>query len=165
MQENLPDTLRKYLPQLYNQSNFNPKTSAFESLKSTGLDILTNDSIRNASTDLYQSRIPYLLKNSIKKEHDKFPDIFWPLLKRHLKLDMKRIEREMGEPEKRRSRRYFPYEIKDLNALFRDEQIIIAVQESINWRTARVGNYRGVVSDIERVENMISAEVLRLEKL
>ena len=165
LQENLPDTLRKYLPQLYNQSNFNPKTSAFESLKSTGLDILTNDSIRNAITDLYQSKIPYLLTNSIKNEHDKFPDKFWPLIKRHLKIDMKRVEKEISEPNRRRSRRYFPYQIKDLNALFGDEQIIITVQESINWRTARIGNYRGVVGDIERVENIIDAEILRLEKL
>ncbi len=48
------DTFMLYLPEVFDLEQLNPKTSAFESLKSLGLDILSNDSLRQKKmTTLY----------------------------------------------------------------------------------------------------------------
>jgi uncharacterized membrane protein YgaE (UPF0421/DUF939 family) len=69
MKVNSEDSLKHYMPNVYNQSHFNPKSSAFESLKSIGLDLLSNDSVRNAITNLYQLEFPFILSSSAQIEH------------------------------------------------------------------------------------------------
>jgi hypothetical protein len=83
-------------------------------------------------------------------------------LKNHLKIDAEVIESDIAEKKLMVRRRYFPYEIKDINTIFTDERLIIEIQESINWRSARLRQHKRLLEKVERVEKMISEELHRL---
>ena len=60
-------------------------------------------------------------------------------------------------------RRYFPYEIKDFQAFFDDDNLVVAIQESLSWRSARIRQHQVLLNKIESVDEMISGELQRLE--
>ena len=56
-----------------------------------------------------------------------------------------------------------PYEFKNVKTLFEDHLLIITIQESIDWRGARIRQHRRLIGQIGRVEKMIESELHRLE--
>ena len=56
--EPVSDSVVKYSKKMFTSFQFSYHKGAYEALKSTGIDKITNDSLRNAITDLYDFTIP-----------------------------------------------------------------------------------------------------------
>ena len=62
-------------------------TSAWENLKSTGIDLISNDSLRNAVSKLYSTHYQYL-DNFERGPDERYQwDHFYPQLQQHLVID------------------------------------------------------------------------------
>ena len=79
------DTLDRHYARFYVFSVPGIKKTAFETMKSVGIDIITNDTIRTGIIDLYD-RTLNLVRWSMDWETTEFNDKISPLLDRHIKL-------------------------------------------------------------------------------
>ena len=52
----LNDSLRKYYSYLYGYGHFSPKTVGYQNLKSQGISLVKNDSLRNNISELYENK-------------------------------------------------------------------------------------------------------------
>jgi hypothetical protein len=156
------DSIKRHIPLLYDVEMFTPKTSAFESLKSIGLENLQNDSVRQSITNLYQITFPSLMESGNEKIRSHFLAInkIEPLIEKHLILDNRAI---LSNPIfTTSSTRTFPYLFIDYQSFLTDEKIGLAIQKSIRWRNAIIEQHKFVIMEIERISQMIDSELDRL---
>jgi len=60
-------------------------SSAFETLKSSGLHILSSDKLRQEIIDLFQITYPYLLQDTRRLEDQVWPSVVLPLYQKHFR--------------------------------------------------------------------------------
>jgi hypothetical protein len=155
------DTLVRYLFRTFDLEQSNPKTSAFESLKSLGLDMLSNDTLRQSITTLYQLTIPLLVKSDAAIEAAKIREKIYPLWEPYLKVNRFEIQKllDLNEPSYNRGK-YL--DIKNVESLVMDELLLLTLQNSLNWRLKVIRQHEWVVKRIESVMSDIEAEIERL---
>jgi hypothetical protein len=89
MEEKIPfnDSLKPYFGNIFGNFQLVENTSAWENLKSVGLDLVSNDSLRNNLSQLYSNRYNYL-ENLEKGFDDKYHwSQLYPQILKHLTLD------------------------------------------------------------------------------
>lgn len=59
----ITDSLRQYYASLYGRGNFQPITVAYDNLKSNGINIIKNDSLRLAISELYDFKYFYFTED------------------------------------------------------------------------------------------------------
>ncbi len=89
LEEKIPynDSLRTYIGNIFGNFKLTENTAAWENLKSVGIDLISNDSLRNNLTYLYANRYEYLehLETNID---DKFQwDYLYPQILEHISID------------------------------------------------------------------------------
>ncbi|WP_299159339.1 DUF6090 family protein [uncultured Eudoraea sp.] len=143
------DTLRLHLALSTDDERLTITTSGFESLKSIGFDILTNDSIRRSITNLYQAILP-----SLKDRNMNF-GLLWdinestmPLLQQHLKVN----------PVINRNRGY-QYLIKDYEAFLKDDLLLVKFQDTFAKRRSIIREYEYTAKVIENIMKAIQKEL------
>ncbi len=80
LQERVPmnDSLKPYYGNIHGNFQFSNNTAAWENLKSVGIDLVSDDSLRNAISNLYTTKYTYL-ENVTKGVDDDFQwDTFYP---------------------------------------------------------------------------------------
>ena len=158
------DSLKYYLPDVYNLEQSHPKTSAFESLKSMGLDILSNDSLRQKITTLYQLSIPLIMRSDAAVEYSKFRDKLYPLLEPYLIVDRELVGEERSPQNYAWSRGFNYIKIKNVDQLLEDELFLLTLQQSIRPRWIVIRQHESVVNKINQTLTEIRNEIDNLNK-
>ena len=155
------DSLMRYIYRTFDLEQSNPKTSAFESLKSLGLDVLSNDTLRQDITTLYQLTIPSLITSDAAVEAGKIRDKIQPLWEKYLKVDRSAIQGLLAsnEPSFRRGRFL---NLVNTEYLIKDEPLVLTLQNSLNWRLKVIGIHERVINHIKTIMATIEVEIERL---
>lgn len=81
------DSLRGHFGKIFGNFQLSENTASWENLKSIGLDLISNDSLRNKISNLYSTKYPYL-ENTEKGVDDRYQwNIFYPLILESLNMD------------------------------------------------------------------------------
>jgi hypothetical protein len=79
------------LDYLFQEADFVPEavlsSSAFETLKSSGMGLISNDSLRNAIIDLFEVKYPHLMQETRRLEDQLWTTTAVPLYQRHLRRE------------------------------------------------------------------------------
>jgi hypothetical protein len=157
------DTFLRYLPYVVDLEQPNPKTSAFESLKSLGLDIITNDTLRQAITTLYQIRIPVLSNSDVAVEFDKTRSKLIRLLEPHIVLDRTKILGQINTDESASYGAFRFLKVTNFEQVLNDESLVLTIHQALSRLRRIIRQYQRAVLAIQRVNNMIEQEIERLE--
>tara|TARA_Y100000385_G_C13091584_1_gene639041 strand:- start:197 stop:865 length:669 start_codon:yes stop_codon:yes gene_type:complete len=157
------DTLMLYLPEVFDLEQSNPKTSAFESLKSLGLDILSNDSLRQKITTLYQLSIPLVMQSDAAVENAKFRNKIYPLLEHHLMVNREKTSQKKKAGKFAWSRKFNHINIKDIDHLIEDELLLLTLQKSLSWRWIVISQHQKTIGEINQIRFLINEEIHRLQ--
>ncbi len=80
LQERIPmnDSLKPHYGNIHGNFQFSSNTSAWENLKSVGMDLISNDSLKNNISNLYSTRYSYI-DNVTQRVDDRFQwETFYP---------------------------------------------------------------------------------------
>lgn len=81
------DSLRYYYAGIFGNFQFSENTSAWENLKSVGLDLVSNDSLRNAISELYTIKYGYI-ENLERSLDDTYQwNTMYPQILEHINLE------------------------------------------------------------------------------
>lgn len=89
IEQNIPfsDSLKPYFGKFFGNFQLSENTSAWENLKSVGLDLISNDTLRYNISNLYSNRYKYL-ENLEKGLDDKYQwDYLYPKILEHINID------------------------------------------------------------------------------
>ena len=122
-------------------------SSAFESLKSRGLEIISNDSLRAKITKMYTFSFPNAIDFEHVDDHPHQYNIVWPAVTKAIELD------SLG-----RSAKPINYD-----AMLSDIQFKNALATNLTLRNYMLGTYRGLKTNVTSLIEHIDAELVVLE--
>jgi len=142
--DNYSDTLNLYYANIsYSLPMFTNNTSAFENLKSIGFNIIKNDSLRMAITELYSNKYIYLLK--LENEYfDNFnaavlsPQVINNIIADSIWISAKPI---------------------NLLELSMNHKFKMAIKENIYWMNTVMPIYVNIEDEIVTIINQIDSEI------
>ncbi len=156
--ETFHDSILTVFNECINDRQVYPKTGAYESMKSKGLDIVSNDSLRLKITDLYQLTFSRLIEYGQSNDKYNIYRLLYPYLKRHFKLS--------DEPTGpfaleglTDSITFYKYEIRSYKNLKNDHEFLIDLQESFWLRDSKVWIHQLALKEIEDVILQINGEL------
>lgn len=144
LDENLPwhDSLSRHFGTLYSHGIATLNISAYENLKSIGFDLISNDSIRIALTNLHSISYELVRKTEEEFAKDNFNQVIVPVLVSRLRMD-----------------RWFDATPHNYEALMDD----LEFQETVRWRGITMGyvgsNTRDANRRVIRLIRMIEREL------
>ena len=140
---------------------FFPKTSGFENLNSLGLDLITNDSIRIAITNLYQLDFLRLIEMGRKHNIDNnIARMMRPYILKHWKVDPSTEWTIFEQVDPMIIPGLQPI---DYEALLTDEGYRTSLHETMRIRSSKIIFHQRVLDNIEKVDGMIREELLRIK--
>ncbi len=158
--DNLPDIARDF--QLY------PKTGAFESLKSIGLGLLSNDNLRLKITDLYQLHIERAFSKGLRQtESLSIEKLMAPFLEKHFVLSTEQHPEEL--PALREELDYLPeisfFESKliSYDTLRNDQGFLRMLQNVLIIRRNKIFDHLLAKREIESTIRAINMELGEVE--
>jgi len=81
------DTLKGHFGKIFGNYQLSENTASWENLKSTGLDLISSDSLPNRISNLYSTRYPYL-ENVEKGLDDRYQwNFLYPLVLKNIAMD------------------------------------------------------------------------------
>jgi len=158
--KNYHDSLRSHFLLSIDGEDFSAKQSAFESLKSVGLETISNDSIRAKITDVYL-KIEKVIneKDEVRRANLELNTI----LKTHLMIDREML---LANPQLAKKTwwgpRKIPFKIIDYEALLRDEKLLFTLLDSMQWRRMQIYSYERFGEFMQNIINDIEKELKRL---
>lgn len=158
------DSLSFYLSRSSRDFQLFPKTGAFESLKSRGLEILSNDSLRLNITDLYQLGIDNLI--SLGREASQTRNInkiMEPYLNKHLTISTQ-IKEMVNVPETSDSIAYYRYDLLSYENLKNDKDLLGTLEKVIQIRIFKMQKHVALKAQMDKVIRDIEKELERLKK-
>ena len=157
-----PDTdqLSSYYRSSAHDLQIYPKTSGFETLKSQGLEIITNDSLRKNISDLYQLDYTRLTKFGRLTPESSIIEILLPYTVKHFRTSAQNTrERKIEELDAKIVRNII--ELKSIDDLKNDEEFFVILEHTMQLRNYKISNHRsalingiGVVEFIEKELNI-----------
>lgn len=149
------DSIMHHLRRTVDPEEFTVKTSAFESLKSIGIELLSKDSLRRAITDIYQVSLPALGKCSDKfSPYGASIDLVLPLIQSHLKL----IQDGVME-----SWRDQIWGFKDYNFYLNDDLLKVRLHHVYDRRGRVIREHRLAIEEIVVLLQNIEQELYRIQ--
>lgn len=147
IEQKLPynDTLKPYFGNIFGNFQLSENTSAWQNLKSVGLDLISNDSLRKTMSDLYANKYAYL-ENLEKGLDDRYHwDYLYPKILEHMVID------EIWVSAKPRN-----YE-----ALLKDVEFYEILKLHIKWRYYMQNqyelNYKSVLALQEQINSHLKS--------
>lgn len=157
---NLPDLARDF--QLY------PKMGAFESLKSVGLSLISNDNLRQQITDLHQLEIERIFSKGTRQTPSlSIQNLMTPFLEKHFTLSGKSHLADL--PELREDLElmpevsYFEYQLVSYEALKEDQSFLVMLQTVQINRRNKIFDHLIAKREIEKTIRLIDRELDRLD--
>jgi Family of unknown function (DUF6090) len=160
LKENYNDSLRIHFLLSIDREKFTAKQSAFESLKSVGLETISNDSTRAKITDVYLN-----IGRILDEKDEVFGAIseLETILNVHLMIDREML---LANPQLAKKiwwgPRGIPFKIINYEALLRDEKFLYTLLDSMQWRRMQIFSYEGFGELIQNVINDIEEELKRV---
>jgi len=138
------DSLKRHYARLYGHGNFQPNTIGFDNLKSMGIEIIQNENVRKAISELYSFKY-FSTVDDRRTVVRKFQELQLEALNNNLKIT---ISREIAEPINfNELRQNIPFQ----NTLLRNIGLL-------NWINER---YEKGKEEIQVVQEMIKNELER----
>lgn len=146
IEEKIPysDTLKTYFGNFFGNFQLSENTSAWENLKSVGLDLISNDSLRNNLSNLYSTKYKYL-ENLEKGLDDKYQwDYLYPKILKHISIDELWSS---GAP-------------RNYDNWIKDEEFYEVIKMNIMWRyymqSQYENNHQLVLSLVEQIDRHLN---------
>ncbi len=154
------DSLNLHFLLLIDDEILTAKMSAFESLKSLGLEIISNDSIRQKITTAYL----YMEKFTSEKRG---PNIIAAklegILEPYMVIDREKFIANPTLLKKEYWGRKIPFKFRNYTALLNDEPFLFNVMNAIEYRDTEIFISKQFKKGIEEVISDITQELTRLE--
>lgn len=153
------DTLVQYMTVATAAAQFVGRTSGYSNLQSTGLNIIQNDSLRQAIVQLYDIRFAYTKSMGYRYDDVQTPRRYLAeYLTNHFWIDQDSIY-DIGDPSVE-----FQFEtnyltLRDVDALLRDQNFVMLIQKSVYDRGFKISRYKRALRDIDLVIGMIEHEI------
>lgn len=148
------DTLDIYYGSLLYTTRSVVDFSAFDALKSQGLEIISNDSLRQLISKLYSYHYHNVIDFEIQDDHALQYSIVMPMVLSKLKLrntELSDVSQQMAHPI-------------DFKALKQDDEFINALVMNKDLREYMLINYRGLEKRVNICSNAIQKELKTLEE-
>ena len=154
------DSLNTHFLYAIDDETFATKESAFESLQSIGLDIISNDSIRQKITTVYLR-----IKRHSNRERgpNKSAKELEEILETYIAIDRERLVSEANSRDSEYWGRKLPFRFNDYEALLNDEAFLYNLMNSIDARITQITVFNYFKSGIEDLISDIGQELKRLE--
>ena len=157
--EGLYASIRSDMQWTSRSSQFSPRTSGYENLKSIGISLISNDSLRNEIVILYELDFELTIREG--REFEKFdnPQMHLrPLVIKHYQIDN---ESSLKLSSQNHEFKHVTngMKIKDYNLLCNDEVYINLLQNSIYNRFQKINRYNRVISKIDNLVDFILLEL------
>lgn len=156
----LTDSIPVYMRSIDDDWQFFPRTSGFDALKSIGFATLSNDSLREDITNLFQLGFERVVGMGRDKAPVRNFQFLIPFMDKYLKLSDSTIFRRTREND---SIMYYVREISNYEQLLNDELILVKLQEGIIIRQFKIWNYMEVIERTKRLMGEIKTEIDQLE--
>jgi hypothetical protein len=153
-------SLNAHLLYMLDHENFTAKQSAFESLKSIGLEIISNDSIRQKITTTYLYIRKITTEESLpNKSATKLRGILEP----YMAINREKLISDPEVTNKDYWNRKLPFKLINYDKLLNDEVFLLNVMTSMESRFAIIYGYKVFKKGIEEVIADITQELKKLE--
>jgi Family of unknown function (DUF6090) len=154
------DSLNRHFLLMVDHESLTAKQSAFESLQSIGLEIISNDSIRQKITTAY-----LYMRNFTTGESDvnKSTTKLFGLLEPYMAIDREKL---ISDPElinRKYWGRRLPFKLINYAVLLKDEVFLNNLMYSIESRSVNIYAYKQFKKGIEELVSNINQELKRLE--
>jgi len=144
-----------------------PNTSAFENLKSTGMSIIRNDSLRNLITLVYNNYFPRISKGN--NLHPDITNYLNPFFKNNFKVNRDpniKYDLYLGDSVKVSYPRDFGNGIKQIigyiplntEKLKKDEEFKFLISEILWFRIYKINYYLLAITNVENILKIIEVE-------
>ena len=119
-------------------------SSAFETLKSIGLDVISSDSLRREIINLFEVTYPHLLAETVRLENQTWPAVVVPMFQKHFRKDVRNS--------------YLPI---DYDALLEDKEFTNMLSFRMTLRDYSTEQKQNAVKKTQEVIDLIQAELER----
>lgn len=146
-----------------NITQFSPRTSGYQNLKSEGVSLISNDSLRKEISNLFEINFPSAVR--MGREFDQLNNStinLNPFFRKYFDIDMTDTLR-ITYRENSYTLNTSPPIINDYNKLVADKEFINVLQKTIFDRANKISNYVRVSRKINRVNSLIKEELKLLE--
>ena len=166
--QNIPynDSLSYHFYRTTQHYQMYPKTSALESIKSIGLDIISNDSIRLRVTDFYQVHIQNLVDvGRVSQGQTNFANSLWPYFEKHFKPINKSIRKDNDWYSDTIYAKYPPkqWKVLDIVKLQKDYKLQLLLDKKMLDRQGSVAYSNRVIIKGEELLKLISSELMKYD--
>ena len=160
------DSLAYHFYQTIEHYQLYAKTSALESIKSIGLDIISNDSLRLAITDYYQILIKDAVDlGRISQGSTNFANKLWPYLEKHFKPLNKPIRKDKRWYNNKKHIKYAPkqWQVLDEKALQNDYKLQLKLNRTLMIRQGMAIRLSQIVESGNQLIQLLENEITSLE--
>jgi len=143
-----------------------PKTSALESIKSIGLDIISNDSIRLKVTDFYQVQIQNLVDvGRVSQGQANFANSLWQYFEKHFKPIDESIRKDNDWYSDTSFAKYPPkkWQVLDVDKLQQDYKLQLILDKKMLDRQGSIAYSNLVIKSGEELLKLISTELMKYD--
>lgn len=160
------DSISYFFVKLNGDNQFYPKTSAFENLKSRGLDLLSNDSLRHRITTLYE--LDYArLENFGHLQENKFDirGLMERFIYKHCRVGTKSVDEipENAIIEGQPTIPFYQLEVKDPVKVLADDELALAIDNSMHIRWNKIRRHQINSERTASIMEHIEKEIERLQ--
>ena len=160
--ENIPeDSIFLYFNLLSGDQHFFPNSSGYETLKSSGMNTISNDSLRLRITKAYEEIFPRVKEWDESNPRWDIGVVFHPYLKKHFFLRDELAENQPSNAEFD----YYKFKIKSIEEIRNDHDLRIDLQETFKIRRKKIGLSNITVRELKEILPMINSEIDRLKKV
>ena len=161
----IDNSFHRFFELLARDNQFYPKTSAFENLKSIGLDLLSNDSLRLRITSLFELDYARLVNLGHYQENKSdVRGLMEPFISKYCRVTDQVVG---GIPENTISEGqpfvpYYALEVKDPEKALADDELAIAVDLAIHIRATKIYAHQKYAESTGSVIEHLEKEIERL---
>ena len=157
--ENMPeDSISMHFLRLSQDRHFFPKTTGYESLKSSDMTIISNEALKKNITELYEGIFPRIKEWDESNSRWDIGLALHPYVKKHFILTDETVENKMNIS----GILTYKLKLKSLDAIRSDNDFRIDLQETFQMRNRKIWLTKMGVDSIQWTHNQIAEELERL---
>jgi len=156
----LTDSVSRYLRIIDGDDQFFPRTSGFDALKSIGFAALSNDSLREDISNLFQLGFERIVGMGRDKAPVRNFEFLVPFQDKYLRLSDRTYYLNTSEND---SILMYGSEISNYEQLLNDGTFLLKLQDAISTRRFKIWNYARIIAWTKDLITQIETEINQLE--
>ncbi len=157
--ENLPeDSIIIHFSNLSQDRHFFPNSSGYESLKSSDMNLVSNNSLRLMITQLYELNFPRIKEWDESNPRWDIGNMLYPYLKKHFTL----TDQEIGNDFTPAPFPRYKLKLRSLDAIKADNDLQIDLHETFQFRSRKIALNKTGIEEVKRVLFEINVELERI---